>query len=206
MGSRRQSRELAMQALFYMDSRQLFGPRYVKLFCQSCPPKPRERALFDHIVYGVLNLLKELDPLIERFSSNWKLSRMSCVDRNVIRIAVFELLCCPDIPAKVSINEAIDIGKKFGTEESGGFINGILDSIRKALVDGEIDTAAFPVLPLGAQGEGPPVEPQDESEQQADPAGSQADSQAPAPKRPVRLNPRVMKRPRSNRAQVEEHN
>ena len=64
------------------------------------------------------------------FSKNWKITRMSCVDRNIIRIAIFEMLFCKDIPAKVSINEAIDIGKKFGTDESGSFINGIIDSIR----------------------------------------------------------------------------
>ena len=63
---------------------------------------------------------------------------MSCVDRNVLRIAVYELLCCSDIPPKVSINEAIDIGKKFGTEESGAFINGIIDSIRIAQENDEI--------------------------------------------------------------------
>jgi len=71
--------------------------------------------------------------VIEQFSSNWKISRMSCVDRNILRIAVFELLYCADIPPKVSINEAIDVGKRFGTEESGAFINGILDSIRLAM-------------------------------------------------------------------------
>ena len=64
---------------------------------------------------------------------------MPAVDRNVMRIAVYELLCCPDIPYKVSLNEAIDIGKKFGTEESGAFINGILDSIRMALEKKEIE-------------------------------------------------------------------
>ena len=58
---------------------------------------------------------------------------MACVDRNIMRIAVYELLYCQDIPSKVSINEAIDVGKKFGTEESGAFINGILDSIRMAI-------------------------------------------------------------------------
>ena len=63
---------------------------------------------------------------------------MSCVDRNVLRIAVFELLFCPDIPAKVSINEAIDVAKRFGTDESGAFINGILDSIRLAMDRQEI--------------------------------------------------------------------
>jgi len=71
--------------------------------------------------------------MIERVSSNWKLSRMSCVDRNILRVAVYELLYCQDIPSKVSINEAIDVGKKFGTDDSGAFINGILDSIRLTL-------------------------------------------------------------------------
>ena len=71
--------------------------------------------------------------MIDQFSSNWKIERMACVDRNVMRIAIFELLYCDDIPAKVSINEAIDIGKRYGTDESGAFINGILDSIRKMI-------------------------------------------------------------------------
>ena len=75
----------------------------------------------------------EIDAVIERYSDNWKLNRMSGVDRNVMRIAVYELLYCEDIPPKVSINEAVDIGKKFGTEESGAFINGIMDSIRQAI-------------------------------------------------------------------------
>jgi N utilization substance protein B len=85
------------------------------------------------LVNGVLENRPEIDNLIERYSKNWKLNRMSGVDRNVMRIAVYELLCCEDIPPKVSINEAVDVGKKFGTEESGAFINGIMDSIRDAL-------------------------------------------------------------------------
>ena len=85
------------------------------------------------LVNGVLETKGELDALIDRFSKNWDISRMSCVDRNVMRIAVFELRYCDDIPPKVSINEAVDVGKKFGTEESGAFINGIMDSIRGEL-------------------------------------------------------------------------
>ncbi len=72
----------------------------------------------------------EIDGLIKRFSEHWRLERMSIVDRNILRLAVFELLNRPDIPAKVSINEAVDLGKKFGSEDSGSFINGILDGIR----------------------------------------------------------------------------
>jgi N utilization substance protein B len=141
MGTRRKAREMAMQALFFMDARQDFSPASFERFCANFSPKPDERPFFLRLVEGVLSCREQLDPLIERFSENWSLSRMSGVDRNIMRIAVYELLCCRDIPAKVSINEAVDIGKKFGTEESGAFINGIVDSIRAAAEAGEV---AFP--------------------------------------------------------------
>ncbi len=79
-----------------------------------------------------------LDAIIERFSDNWKIDRMARVDRNILRMAVFELLFCEDIPPKVTINEAIDVGKKFGGEESGSFVNGIMDGVRLALDKGEL--------------------------------------------------------------------
>jgi N utilization substance protein B len=85
------------------------------------------------LVSGVLGAKDQIDALVERFSQNWKIDRMSSVDRNVMRIAVYEMLYCDDIPPKVSINEAVDIGKKFGTQDSGAFINGIMDSIRGEL-------------------------------------------------------------------------
>jgi len=133
MGIRRRARELAMQALFYIDSRQCDPEEGVDLFCRNNAPPRKTRPLFLKLVSGVIAGQKEIDALIERFSSNWKVSRMSGVDRNVLRIAVFELMGCPDIPTRVTLNEAIDIGKRFGTEESGAFINGILDSIHQAI-------------------------------------------------------------------------
>jgi N utilization substance protein B len=138
MGTRRKARELAMQALFFMDMRKDFSEETLGRFCASFAPKPDVRPFFQRLVRGVLKSRSELDALIERFSENWSLDRMSGVDRNAMRIAVYELVCCRDIPAKVSINEAVDIGKKFGTEESGAFINGIVDSIRAAVEQGEI--------------------------------------------------------------------
>jgi N utilization substance protein B len=105
----------------------------VEHFCETFRPSKKSEPFFLKLVNGVLETRVEIDALIERFSKNWKINRMSCVDRNVMRIAVYELLYCQDIPAKVSINEAVDVGKKFGTEESGAFINGIMDSIRAAL-------------------------------------------------------------------------
>ena len=128
MGHRRKSRETAMQALFFMDIDN--SPDVFDLFCKNFEPSGEILPFFEKLVQGVVNYKTEIDNLVERFSSNWKISRMSGVDRNIIRIAVFELLYCSNIPYKVSINEAVEIGKKFGNIDSGGFINGIIDSIR----------------------------------------------------------------------------
>ena len=127
-----------MQALFYMDMSQNDSKEAVKLFCEDFVPSQRSLSFFLELIDGVIKALPEIDSIIERFSSNWKISRMSIVDRNIIRVAVYEMLFCGDIPSKVSINEAIDIGKKFGAEESGAFINGILDSIRIAIEEGNV--------------------------------------------------------------------
>lgn len=133
MGNRRRSRELAMQALFCMDMSQNDSKEMLDLYCKCFVPSKKALPFFLELVNGVNHAKHQIDTMIERFSSNWKMSRMSGVDRNIMRIAAYELLFCSDIPSKVTINEAIDIGKKFGTEESGAFINGILDSIRSEL-------------------------------------------------------------------------
>ena len=133
MGTRRVSREQALQALFYMDMHRDPVDDPVEKFCRCFSQDQPTEPFFHRLVDGVRENQSTIDGVIEQFSNNWKLSRMSCVDRNVLRIAVFELLFCGDIPHKVAINEAIDVGKRFGTEESGAFINGILDSIRMAM-------------------------------------------------------------------------
>jgi transcription antitermination protein NusB len=138
MGTRRISREQALQALFYMDMHRDPLEDPVSLFCSCFSQGKPIGPFFPRLVDGVRQNREAIDTVIEQFSSNWKLARMSCVDRNILRIAVFELLYCADIPPKVSINEAIDVGKRFGTEESGAFINGILDSIRLAIEDNKI--------------------------------------------------------------------
>ena len=119
-----------MQALFDMDMSRNHSDARLALFCHNFQPSEKALPFFQELMIGVTKNREEIDSLIEHYSSNWKISRIACVDRNVLRIAVFEMLYCQDIPPKVSINEAIEIGKKFGTEESGSFINGILDSIR----------------------------------------------------------------------------
>jgi len=129
MGTRRKSRELAMQALFCMDVLKNESDDIIRRLAEMLDLKPDSHAFYLTLIKGVLENRPRIDSLIELFSSNWKISRMGCVDRNILRIGTYELLFCPDIPPKVSINEAVDIGKLYGTEESGAFINGILDGI-----------------------------------------------------------------------------
>lgn len=139
MGNRRRSRELALQALFYTDVSRDESSENLELFCGNFTPSKNSLPFFLKLVKGVIHNKRGIDSIVERFSSNWKISRMSCVDRNIIRIAVYELLYCRDIPPKVTINEAIEVGKRYGTEDSGAFINGILDGIRISLEKGDID-------------------------------------------------------------------
>lgn len=86
------------------------------------------------LVLGVIEHRNEIDPLIAERSEHWRLDRMAIIDRNILRMALYELLYCEDIPPKVTLNEAIDLGKRFGTEESGSFINGILDRIQNEVI------------------------------------------------------------------------
>ncbi|KPA17317.1 NusB antitermination factor [Candidatus Magnetomorum sp. HK-1] len=106
------------------------GEQLLSIFWKNFKDASPGRDFFLLLTRGVIQHISDIDDKIETYSSNWKIDRMTCVDRNIIRISVFEILFCPDIPYKVSINEAVDIGKTFGTKDSGSFINGVLDSIR----------------------------------------------------------------------------
>jgi transcription antitermination protein NusB len=138
MGNRRKTREMAMQALFFMDISKDVSASQLDLFCRCYKPSKNIEVFFQKLTGGILKHWLYINDVIEKYSSNWKLNRMACVDRNIIRIAVYEILFCEEIPPRVAINEAIDIGKKYGTDGSGAFINGILDSIHTAMTKGEI--------------------------------------------------------------------
>jgi N utilization substance protein B len=125
---------MALQALFSMDVLEDDSDELILELCQMLEPSDKVRPFGLSLVRGVTGKKSEIDDMLAKTSSNWKLSRMDYVDRNVIRIAVYEMLFCEDIPPSVAINEAIDIGKKYGTEKSGAFINGIIDSIRQKYV------------------------------------------------------------------------
>jgi N utilization substance protein B len=132
MGDRRLARELALQALFYFDMDRGDPAELLELFCNNFEEMVTDtvKPFFLELVEGVTASRDEINTLLNRCSSNWKISRMPVVDRNIMRIATFELVKRSDIPSSVSINEAVEIGKRFGTRGSGSFINGVLDRIR----------------------------------------------------------------------------
>lgn len=131
MGNRRKSREAALQALYQIDLSKAEPKKALEQYWKNNPDTEGIQDFANLLVQGVTSHLTELDQLIEKHSTHWKLSRMACVDRNILRISAYELIYCKDIPASVSLNEAIEIGKKFGTEDSSAFINGILDNLSK---------------------------------------------------------------------------
>ena len=144
MGKRRHARELALQALYFLEEQNGDPEQALDLFCRNFMPPRKSLAFFLELVRGVQQTRATIDRIVETYSDNWKVFRMPRVDRNVIRVAVYEMLWIDDIPPKVSINEAIDIGKRFGSDDSGAFINGILDRIRLALEKGEIEQPGAP--------------------------------------------------------------
>jgi transcription antitermination factor NusB len=128
---RTRARELALQFLYQMDLR---GPDLLpeaKGFFRAEEEDRAAREFALQLVEGVAEHKDELDQAIRGVAQNWEITRMAVIDRNVLRMAAFELLHCADIPPKVAINEAIELGKRYSTQNSGAFINGILDKIKE---------------------------------------------------------------------------
>jgi N utilization substance protein B len=134
LGRRTKSREFALQALYQLNITKQDVTALLVQFQEHFLPGGEADEFLRRLVLGVLEHREELDRLIERYSENWRLNRIDVIDRNILRMALFELLYCQDIPPKVTINEAIDLGKRYGSEDSGSFINGILDRIQNELV------------------------------------------------------------------------
>jgi N utilization substance protein B len=133
MGKRRKAREVALQALFQVDFHGQDFREPVDFFLQEQSLAPGVGEFAHQLVEGVISCLSELDRMIETCSDHWKVHRMSRLDRNILRLAAYELTRIPEIPFKVTIDEAIELGKKYGTSESGAFINGILDHLSRKL-------------------------------------------------------------------------
>ncbi len=130
MKQRRKSRELALQVLYSFEKNEKpLEELYADEMFASTPEQHREFAKI--LIDGCMKHKKELDGEIEKISQNYKLARLALLDHLILRMALFEMKHIDDIPAVVSINEAIDLAKKFSTPDSGRFINGILDRFRK---------------------------------------------------------------------------
>ncbi len=134
MGRRRKSRESALQVLYQLNITKQEAAAVVTQFEEHFLPDGMADGFVKRLVHGVLEHRLELDGLIEQYSEHWRIDRIDVIDRNILRMALFELLYCQDIPPKVTINEAIDLGKRFGSEDSGSFINGILDRVQNEVV------------------------------------------------------------------------
>lgn len=131
---RTKARERALQALYQIDVAATDLDEALARFWPSFEPVEREvREGAEALVRGVAQHRREIDEVIEQVSTNWRMDRMAKVDRNVLRLAVFELRWRLDVPVKVCINEAIELGKKYGSENSASFVNGVLDRIAGAL-------------------------------------------------------------------------
>ena len=131
---RTKSRERALQALYQIDVAATDLDEALARFWPSFEPVEREvREGAEELVRGVARHRREIDEAIEQVSTNWRMDRMAKVDRNVLRLAVFELRWRTDVPVKVCINEAIELGKKYGAESTGAFVNGVLDKFAQGL-------------------------------------------------------------------------
>ncbi|MCL2760352.1 MAG: transcription antitermination factor NusB [Desulfuromonadales bacterium] len=133
MGIRRAGREHALQILYGMGLNPASPEEAIRLFWESHKAPASVRSFADSLITGVLGNMERIDAEIAAKSPNWSISRMSRIDLAVLRIAVFELLFREDIPKNVTINEAIEIGKVFGSEDTSAFVNGILDEIARTL-------------------------------------------------------------------------
>lgn len=133
MGKRRKAREAALQYHFWRDLHRGAGPDKIDDFWEFLPVKASIRDFAQPLIEGMVAHLPEIDDRIRKYAENYEFHRISAVDRNVLRLAIYEMLHRDDIPPVVSINEAIELAKTFGGAESGKFVNGILDRVRKDL-------------------------------------------------------------------------
>lgn len=130
MNIRRKAREVALQVLYKLDIAEGTAEAFDSDM-ESLAPGTEARRYCEHLVNGIMDKRKLIDSIIEEHSENWTMERMPLVDRNILRVAVYELKFCHDIPFKVTIDEAVELAKRYGSEESGSFINGVLDKVRK---------------------------------------------------------------------------
>jgi transcription antitermination factor NusB len=131
MRKRTKARECALQVLYAMDIRKGSKREVSESYWQENKESLEIKKFAMDLIDGTLVKMSKIDQLITKYADNWRIERMAVIDRNIIRMAIYELLYTADIPPKVAINEAVELAKKFGDDESGSFVNGVLDKINK---------------------------------------------------------------------------
>ncbi len=147
MGKRRLARQAAVQYHFWRDVQGGAAPDKMEEFWEFCPATPRVREFAQPLIDGMESHLREIDDRIRKYAENFEFRRISPVDRNVLRLAIYEMLFRDDIPPVVSINEAIELAKMYGGADSGRFVNGILDRVKDDLQRPLRQAAASPAEP-----------------------------------------------------------
>ncbi len=138
MGARTSGREAALQMLFALEAGGGTVEQVIASFWRETPGDPEGREYADGAVRGVTSELENIDEIVRKASTNWRLERMARVDRNVLRLGTWELRLRGEVPRAVILDEAIELAKRFGSEESGAFVNGVLDRIASDL--GRVDS------------------------------------------------------------------
>ena len=137
MGARHSGREAALQMLFQIEASGAEAERAIALFWRNFEADPEGRQYADDLVRGIAESLEDLDAKIRAAATNWRIERMTRVDRNLLRLGTWELSHRMDVPRAVILDEAVELAKRFGSEDSGAFVNGVLDRVATDL--GRVD-------------------------------------------------------------------
>jgi len=133
MGARTSAREAALQMLYAVEAGEETVEHVIRQFWRQTPGDAEGRAYADELVRGISDALEAVDELIRSASENWRIERMTRVDRNILRVAAYELSRSSEVPRAVAIDEAVELAKRFGTEDSSKFVNGVLERIATVL-------------------------------------------------------------------------
>ena len=129
MGTRRKGREAALQMLYQIDTTGIAASHAVELYWTHLGGTRVGEDFANGLVLGCGREAERIDEIIRRVSQHWRIERMARVDRNILRLGTYELIAAPDVPRRVTINEAVELAKRFGNDTSAGFVNGVLDRI-----------------------------------------------------------------------------
>jgi len=141
MGARRSGREAALQMLFAMEALAASPDEVIANFWKSFEADPEGKAYADEVVRGVAEHREEIDKVLASASENWRVERMTRLDRNLLRLGTFELMKRADVPSPVILDEAVELAKQFGTDESSAFVNGVLNRVAHDLGRKDVPSA-----------------------------------------------------------------